>query len=195
MNIPQPMRSLALSRFESPRRNQTRPAMKPISEAAGRPLRWHHLGWFKGDYELRAGDETVGTLSFPSLWSYMATATSAEGTWRFKRTGFWRPEIAVRVSGTDTDLAVFGYNSWKNGGSLEFRDGRKFCIIGKSWGTRFEIRSDRDQVLLSLCASPWTGGSAELEVGAEAARLPELTLLLLFSWYLAVLTRDEAAGS
>lgn len=169
--------------------------MKPISEATGRPLRWNCLRWLKRDFELRAGDDSVGTLSFRSMWSYLATATSADGTWTFNRTGFWRPEIMVRVLGSDADLAVFRYNMWENGGWLEFCDGRRFRITDKRWATRFEIRSDRDQVLMSLRASSWTENSAEVEPGPEALSLPELSLLLLFGWYLAILTRDDAAGA
>jgi hypothetical protein len=182
-------------RFETPRGHQIHPAMKPISEATDLPLRWNRLRWFKGDFELRAGDDSVGTLSFHSMWSYLATATSADGTWTFKRTGFWRPEITVRVSGGDADIAVFRYNTWKNGGWLEFRDGRKFRTTDKRWATRFEIRSDRDEVLMSLHASSWTDSSAEVELGPEAGRLPEQSLLLLFGWYLAILTRNDAAGA
>lgn len=169
--------------------------MKPISAATGRPLRWKRLRWFGRDFELRAGDDPVGKLSFRSLWSYLATATSADGTWTFKRTGFWRPEIAVRVAGSDADLAVFRYKTWGNGGSLEFRDGRRFRITDKRWSTRFEILSGRDEVLMALRASAWKESSAEVEVGPEAAKLPEGSLLLLFGWYLAVLTREEAAGA
>ena len=169
--------------------------MKPISATNGGPLRWNRLRWFKGDFELRAGNDSVGTLSFRSMWSYLATATSADGAWTFQRTGFWRPEIMVRVSGSDADIAVFRYNTWENGGWLEFRDGRRFRATNNCWQTRFEILSDRDEVMMSLRASSWTESSAEVESGPEAGRLPERSLLHLFGWYLAVLTRDEAAGA
>lgn len=196
MNILQQMAQPIVPRFETPHGNQIPPALKPLSAATGRPLRWSRLRWFKGDFELRAGDDSVGTLSFHSLWSYhLATATSADGTWTFKRTGFWRPEITVRASGSDDDIAVFRYNMWKKGGCLEFRDGRKFRFTDKRWATRFEIRSDRDAVLMSLRANSWTDSSAEVETGPEAERLPEQSLLLLFGWYLAILTRNDAAGA
>jgi hypothetical protein len=195
MNTLPHTRSHSFPRFETPRGHQIHSTVKPTSAATGRPLRWNSLRWFKRDFELRAGDDSVGTLSFRSMWSYLATATSADGTWTFQRTGFWRPEIRVRVSGSDADIAVFRYKMWENGGCLEFRDGRKFRITDKHWGTRFEIRSDRDEVLMSLRASSWTESSAEVEPAPEAGKLPELSLLLLFGWYLAVLTRDEAAGA
>lgn len=169
--------------------------MKTISQTTSRPLRWNRLRWFKGDFELRAGADAVGALSFRSVWSYLAAATSADGAWTFKRVGFWRPVIAIRAAGSDADIAVFRYNTWKNGGWLEFRDGRKYRLTDNCWATRFEMLSDRDQVLMALRASSWTERSAEVEPGPEARSLPELSLLLLFGWYLAVLTREEAAGA
>ncbi len=195
MNILQTMCSKSFPRYETSRDNRTPPAMKPIANATGRPLRWKQLRWFKRDFELRAGDDSVGTLSFRSMWSYLARAASADGTWTFQRNGFWRPEITVRVSGSDTNIAVFRYNTWKNGGWLEFRDGRKVRITDKRWATHFEILSDRDQVLMSLRTSAWTERSAEVELGPESGTLSEQSLLLLFGWYLAVLTRDDAAGA
>jgi hypothetical protein len=195
MNIFQQMAQTIVPRFEAPRGRQTYPVMKPIFEATGRPLRWNRLRMFGGDFELRAGDDLVGTLSFRSAFGSMATATSADGTWTFKRTGIWRPEITVPLSGNDADVAVFRNNTWKDGGWLEFRDGRRFRATNNCWMTRFEIRSDRDEVLMSLRASSWTDSSAEVEPGPEARRLPELSLLLLFGWYLAVLTRSDAAAA
>lgn len=195
MNTFQQMAQTAVPRFEAPGGHQTYPAMKPISEATDRPLRWNSLRWFKRDFELRAGDDCVGRLSFCSMWSYLATATSADEIWTFKRTGFWRPEITVRASGSDAEIAVFRYKTWEDGGCLEFRDGRKFRTTDKRWEKRFEIRSDRDEVLMSLRASAWTERSAEVELESEVERRLELSLLLLFGWYLAVLTRDEAGGA
>ena len=135
MNILQPMAQPIVPRFEIPHGNQRSRAMKPISATNGGPLRWNRLRWFKGDFELRAGNDSVGTLSFRSMWSYLATATSADGAWTFQRTGFWRPEIMVRVSGSDADIAVFRYNTWENGGWLEFRDGRRFRATNNCWQT------------------------------------------------------------
>lgn len=195
MNVSQSMSRHSLARFGTRPGNRTNLAMKSISAATSRPLRWNRLRWYKKDFELRAGDDPVGKLSFRSLWSYRASATSADGTWTLKRIGFWRPVITVRVSGSDADFAVFRYKRWMDGGTLEFRDGRTFRITDKRWATRFEVLSDRDDALMSLRASAWTDRTAEVELGPETTRLPELSLLLLFGWYLAVLTREEAAGA
>jgi hypothetical protein len=195
MNKLQSMRSPSFPRFETPRDDRTHLAMKPLSAATGRPLRWNRLRWYKKDFELRAGDDPVGALSFRSMWSYLATATSAEVTWTFKRTGFWRPVITVRAKGSDADIAVFRYKMWEDGGWLEFRDGRKFRITDKRWATRFEILTERDEVLIALRVSAWTERSLEVELRPDAGRLPELSLLLLFVWYLAVLTREDAGGA
>ena len=94
--------------------------MMKMAELIGRELKWVQPHALKMEYELRAGEMLAATLHFRSSFGSFATATSADGSWTFKRVGFWQTRVTVRTSGTETDLAVFRNNTWSGGGTLEF---------------------------------------------------------------------------
>src|SRR5512146_2113843 len=100
--------------------------MKKIHELIGRELKWTQPSAMKMEYELHAGDEVAATLHFRSSFGSFATATSADGSWTFKRVGFWQTQVTIRASGAATNLAIFKNNTWSGGGTLELPDGRKY---------------------------------------------------------------------
>lgn len=195
MNLFQQVAQAFLPRFETPSDRQTYPALKTLVAATERPLRWNRRHRFGREFELRSGEASVGTLSFHGPFSSIATAAAADGTWTLRRTGFWRTGIEVRVAGSDVAVAIFRSNPWRSGGWLEFHDGRRFRAMGNCWATRFELRSSCGEVLTSLRAGPWSNRTAEVELAAAAEQLPARSLLLLFGWYLAIITRNDAAAA
>jgi hypothetical protein len=76
----------------------------------------------KREFELRAGEATIASLEFRSTFGSLASAESGDGSWTFKRVGFWRSHVTVRESGSETDLAVFRNNTWSAGGTLELAE-------------------------------------------------------------------------
>ena len=80
--------------------------MRRISDVSARPLSWTPPSARDGSYELRAGEEIVGTLCWER--GSLAVAEVAEGRWTFKRVGCWRPRVSVRQAGSDTDWAICG---------------------------------------------------------------------------------------
>ena len=97
--------------------------MKPIRGVAGQPLRWTQPTLLKREYELHAGDEVVATLRWQKTFGSLALAEAADGTWTFKRSGFLRPKITVRVPGSETEVAVFK-PAWGGEGTLRLSAGR-----------------------------------------------------------------------
>lgn len=82
--------------------------MRPLSQVADLPLTLHKPSWKSGVHELRAGDETVGTLDV-SLWSGGSVATVADHSWRFERPrGFLRRSVRV-LAGIDDGLELGRY--------------------------------------------------------------------------------------
>src|SRR5256885_383788 len=69
--------------------------VRSIREVVGRELRWIRAG--RGHaYELRAGDEIVGSLRWEH--SSLASGETADERWTFNREGgFWHPRIRVKA--------------------------------------------------------------------------------------------------
>jgi hypothetical protein len=169
--------------------------MKRIEEFAP-PV---HLAWkqpkvLKSRYELVAGSERVGTLHFSNSFGSLATGESADGTWTFKRVGFFRQVATIRTAGSEVDFAQFQNKTWSGGGSIVLPGGRKFLATTNTWETRFEWSLEGGGVLFRFKTGGIIRHTAEVEVTPAGAAAAEIPLLLLFSWYLSVmLARDSAA--
>ena len=123
----------------------------------------------------------------------LATAESADGSWTFKRVGFWQTQVTVRQLGGAHDLAIFRNGTWTSGGTLHLPDGRVFPASTNFWATDFEFQDDRGQRLYRCSRM---GGllhaSAQVEIEPAAAALPELPWLVPLGWYLAILLQRDA---
>ena len=167
--------------------------MRRIAELAGRELRWTQPSALRKEYELRAGDELVAVLRFPSSFSSQAKAESAEGCWTFERVGFWRNKTVIRACGKQIPLAVFKNSRWGSGGTLELSDGRSYPASTNFWHTELEIRNEADELLLSLRSGGVARLSATVAIHIGAARLPEVPWLVMLGCYLLVMMKADAA--
>lgn len=96
----------------------------------------------KMEYELRAGDMIAATLRFRSSFGSFATAASADGSWTFKRVGFWQTKVTVRANEAEADLAAFKSNTGSGGETLELPDGRKYPANTNFWATQCEFKTE-----------------------------------------------------
>jgi hypothetical protein len=170
--------------------------MIKLRELVGREAKWVQPSAMKHEFELHAGDAVAATLRFRSSFGTFATAESADGTWTFKRMGFWQTRASVRVAGADTDLAVFHNNTWRHGGTLETPDGRHLTANTNFWETEFEFRDESGTPLVSY--RNITGVlhlSSHVEVHAAAGELAALPWLVPLGWYLALLMRSDSAAA
>ncbi len=169
--------------------------MLRISQLTSHPLKWVQPG-LKMEYELLTGDTQVADLIFRSSWGTLAFATSGEGSWTFKRIGFWQNKASIRANDSEEDLAVFTNNTWRQGGTLEFAGGLRYKATTNFWMTKMEWQTEAEQPLVRFHIGGFFRQSAEVEILPAAARLPELPILVLFGWYLILmLHRDSAAAA
>jgi len=170
--------------------------MTKMIELIGYDLQWIQPSAFKMEYELQAGDAVVATLNFRSSFGSFATASNAEGSWTFKRIGFWQSKASVRLSGSDSDLAVFRNNTWSGGGALEFPDGREYPANTNFWATQYEFKTKAGEPLISYKK---IGGMLHMSSGVEihplAKNIPELSWMVPFGWYLTVMMYMDSAAS
>jgi len=165
-----------------------------ISDVADRELTWAQPSFARQAFELTAPD-AVGRLVFPRMLGTLAEAESGEGTWTFKRVGFFHQRATVRTAGAETDLAVFRNNTWHCGGTLEFAEGRRFRATTNFWNTRFAWETEDAQTLLRFHHGGAFKLSATVEIQEAARALPELPVLVLFGWYLCVMLHHDAGAA
>lgn len=172
MNGPNGADAMALSSFAS------------VDRSA---LRWLRSGDVPTEFTLSSGDSPVAVLRWSKGSGSLATVTTAEGSWTFKRAGFLSPHVTARRGGEGAPVASL---------TAHFR--------------RHEIRIAHAPVYqlfhLSHILPGWTVVAPEgaevlhIEPAAEhrslvggavlvSSRLdaPELLLLVVMSWYFIVL--------
>lgn len=169
--------------------------MPTLHEMIGIGLRWEQPSATKMEYELRAEQTTLATLRFRSSFGSLATAESAEGCWTFKRVGFWRPKVTVRVCEQPTDLATFVNNTWTGGGTLTLGSGQTVLASTNMWATQYALKTSADAPLVHYKMHGMLRLSADVTIAPAAAGLPELAWLVPFGWYLALLMAMDSSGS
>jgi hypothetical protein len=138
-------------------------------------------------FELRAGDEVVGSLRWER--SSLATGETADRRWTFKREGFWHARVTVRVPGSDANVAVFD-PSWTRGGTLEVEPARRLRFVaGNFWRSQWDWADEAGQALVHF-KNHGTGFKLECKVVVEsqAIALSDMPLLVVLGWYLLVLS-------
>ena len=170
--------------------------MSKLRDFAGRELQWSQPSALRREFELRAGDTVLARLEFRSMFGSLATLQSEEGSWTFKRIGFWRSRVSIRALTEDRDLATFTNNTWTAGGTLEMADGRQFRANSNFWMTTFQFTDGNDEPLVRFTR---VGGvlhlSSHVLVTAAGAKLAELPWLVALGWYLAIKMHDDAGGA
>jgi hypothetical protein len=170
--------------------------MKLIRDVSATDLLWVQPQVFTRTWELRSGDEVVANLNWERMTGSLATATSADGQWTFKRTGFLNVRVHIRKAGSDQDIAVF-YPKWTGSGTLELADGSRALWYSKGffqaqWGWKTE--QDTDIMTFRSTAQLLKHG-ATLHVDPAGASRHDLSLLALFGFYLTVMISEDAAAS
>ena len=166
-----------------------------IVELIGQELGWVQPRALKMEYELRIGDMVAATLHFRSSFGSFATATSTEGSWTFKRIGFWQTRATIRASGAETDLAFFRNISWSGGGTLEFPDGRKYPANTNFWATQYEFKTEAGESLIRYKKiAAMLHLTCQVEISELARNVAELPWMVSLGWYLTVMMQMDSAA-
>ena len=142
--------------------------MKHLRDAASDHLRWTQTRLFDSNYELTDGSDVYVRLSFPRMFGTLAEAQTADGTFPFKRTGFWHTRVTVRADGSDDNLAVFEHATWSGGGTLTLANGRRIQITTNFWNSRIEGQFDGGPQLFRYDTEGFMRLGATLELSPAA---------------------------
>ncbi len=169
--------------------------MRRIGEVTGQDLKWSQPRALSMEYALHAGAELAATLKFRSSFGTLATAESADGCWRFKRVGFWQARATIRTCDSEENLAIFTNSTWASGGTLEFPGGARFNATTNIWTTDLGFRTVADEPLVRFHYGGVLRKSADVEIAPLALGMPELPLLVMFGWYLAIMLDMDASAA
>lgn len=147
---------------------------------------------FKRVYEIRAGNACVATLSFDGMFSLYAVGETGNHAWRFSKTGFHRPRVAVCRAESGSEVAAFQHDFWSHGGTLQFSDGRAFPGVTGRWERDFQFTTGGGERLISYQIRDSLALEADISVSRN---FPDLPVFLLLGCYIVVLMHEAAASA
>jgi len=169
--------------------------MKSIRKIAPATLHWVQLHAMKHEYELRFGDEMCGKLRWEKALGSLASATSDDGQWTFKRVGFLNPRVTIRQPGSDHDIAIFK-PGWTGSGVLEFPNGRRFQWEHKDfWRLQWAFEEAGQELLRFKSRAGSFKMKVRVDLSPSVKNVAEASLLASLGMYLLVLMRDDNAAA
>ena len=170
--------------------------MRNIRDVRTAELVWTQPHATKRAFELRSGEEVLGTLRWNSSFGSLAEGLAADGHWTFKRTGFFSPQITVRPHNSESNLAVFTPN-WKAEGVVQYAAGQSFRWVGIGfWRSQWAFAKVSGERLMDFVPhASFLKRSADVKVTPEGFQIAELSLLVLMGWYLMLLRADDDAAT
>jgi hypothetical protein len=171
--------------------------MRDISEAAPSTLSWQQPRALKAEYELRAGDELLATLSKSGSFGMSMDAEIGASRFTLKREGLVRSRITIREAGATGEPAVFARSGFLGRGELALPDGRSYrWKMTSFWGGRWAFLDDSDRPLVSFATrNRFLRAGCDVEIATGALARPELPVLVLLGWYLLLRMREESASA
>ena len=154
--------------------------------AIARNLVWVQASRRARTFELRSGEDVVGTLHVPR--GFFADAEMAGNHWTFERQGFWHSRVTVRIAGSDAEVALF-LARWTGGGSLELPRGRKLRFSSVNLLRSEWVWQESTEAPLVRFKGPHglLRARAQVDISPNAVGDPDMPLLLLLGWYLILL--------
>jgi len=155
----------------------------PLSEAAGRQLRWvlHWPSLLELRAELRDGDDVF--VSIRAHLNRTSEATTARHYWWLWRVGFFRPKILIDAEHHKETAIVFPLRPWSSGGSFEPRPGVAFDLRRTTFfGSAWEWTDGTETPIVKFVSSQPTEKIGVVTIRRDAFSHPDLDLLVVLGY-------------
>lgn len=162
--------------------------MKSIRSLAGTTMQCIQPSMWKLEFEIRAGEEVVGTIRFPSVLNRKAEAESADGRWIIEDKGIFRQKLFVSRADDQQPIAdhvftPFGQNVIRLSATRILRFKRDF------WKREYSLTTDMNMPLLKLKEHLRLKGEFEIIVDRRAETTEEFPWLFFLVVYIAISNR------
>ncbi len=161
--------------------------MKTIHEYKDQELQWFHPNKFKGEYELRGGDEVFARFHLKGTCGSQIVAETANGDWIIKRKGFGQ-SITILVLDSQAELATIKRRMSGQSTLLTLKGCEYRWRCTSFWRDVWTWFNNEDTPLLHLLR----GSRVQLEPAALEIPDPDLALLATIGWYLHKQQEEEA---
>lgn len=157
--------------------------MKTFSDYYGKTLLFIQPSIWKRKFELRDGNNVVGTLVYPKFFSRKAEVKIFDIKWEFYEPQWWKRLIEIREMGKELPIASYKPPTFKQKGKLELPHGESVFLCNNFFRTAFEIqdRYEKRLVLFENKFSIRTNTEIHVEKRSEIMdKYPWILLLIVY---------------
>lgn len=167
--------------------------MRSLPSLADHTLAVVRPQYLKFHYEIRFGDEIVGSLAFPKAMSRTCELACAEGRWTIGPAGALKSEFIVKSAPDGDQAAIYHPRVWSGKNELRFPDGRIFFIKSNAWKTRTCASSSDGLEMIRFETHGVFHQEYSLTMNRTHTRTKDFSLILLLTLYVHVSSTKQSS--
>ncbi len=151
--------------------------MKSIRSFAGSTLQCIQPSFLKQEYELRAGEELVGTIRFPNVFKRKAEVVSADGQWTIEEKGIFTQRISVSTSGGENPVTVLPFGAFRDN-KIHVTGTKVLRLKRNLWKQEYTLTTDMNLPVLQVKERAGLKSSFDLVLSGRTETIEEFPWLI-----------------
>jgi len=157
--------------------------MKTLSDYFGKTLHFIQPSIWKRSFELRDGNEVIGTLAYPKFFSVKVEANIFDTKWEFYEPKWWKNLIEIRGAEKELPIASYKPALLKSKEKIALPYGESLVLNANLLSTTMEILDNYNARLVSLKRKMNIKTTYEIHIEKRSEvldRNPWLLLLIIY---------------
>ena len=168
--------------------------MKKLSDYFGKEIILIQPSVWKTYYELKSGDEILGTIKKIKTFGFQMEIALLNKKWIFYRPSFWRSEVAIKESGYTLPYAKYKGAIFKQRGIIELPRGEKMKLEFKAFKKGYELQDSSGQTLIKLIDKVSFRTNVKILIEKKSELIDKCPWVIILAWYISAI-RKRAAGA
>jgi hypothetical protein len=169
--------------------------MKKLSDYLGNELIISQKNFWKREYELRSGEELIGQMRYPKIFSLLAEHEIQNEIYEFYRPGIFNRNVDIRKKGYQNPFAHFKSAFFGNKGVLELQRGIKLNVKLGYFKRQFEIYLGENDLLISAQSKFSFKVRSVVSIEKRSEIIDENPWILMFGFYLVQLRKRRSGAA
>jgi hypothetical protein len=166
--------------------------MKRLSDMAGETLIIHQPSVWKSNYELKNGEEVLGTIRSKGFFGLTFIFKMGNDEWEIYRNGFWKSEIAIRQAGYELPYATYKREAFKFRGTVNLYKGEQMIIDQKILRGGYSVQTLSGNILATFKEKVSIKNKTEIHIEQKSELLDKYPWVIILAWYLSLQRRRSA---
>lgn len=157
--------------------------MKTFSDYFGKTLRFIQPSIWKRSFELRDGNDIIGSLDYPKFFSVRAEVKIFGSKWEFYEPKWWKNLIEIREAGKELPIADYKPPTFKQKGKLELPHGESVFLCNNFFRTTYEIQDRYEKRIVLYKNKMSMKTNTEIQIEKRSEIMDKYPWILLFIVY------------